>query len=110
MNNIFNRVFKCKIHRKKLDWLKRLFQIDPDYMMLVAGCAVLFNIILGLVLHGVCRIPHGHSHGSGKHNHIHSGNNNHEHFSNFQSDSESDDDEFEDSLNKRDIENVSSKF
>ena len=36
-------------------------------MMIVAGCAVLFNIILGLVLHGICKVPHSHSHGGHSH-------------------------------------------
>ena len=36
-------------------------------MMIVAGCAVLFNIILGLVLHGICKVPHSHSHGGDSH-------------------------------------------
>jgi Co/Zn/Cd efflux system component len=42
-------------------------------MMIVAGCAVAFNILLGFVLHGV---PHGHSHGGGGgggHGHSHGG-------------------------------------
>ena len=38
------------------------FEVDPVPMMVVAGSAVLFNIVLGFVLHGV---PHGHSHGGG---------------------------------------------
>jgi len=38
------------------------FDVDPDPMMIVAGCAVFFNIVLGLLLHG---LPHGHSHGGG---------------------------------------------
>merc|ERR1739848_722815 len=32
--------------------------------MIVAALAVVFNVILGLVLHGVCHIPHSHSHHS----------------------------------------------
>ena len=32
-------------------------------MMIVAGCAVVFNIVLALVLHGPCNISHSHSHG-----------------------------------------------
>ena len=78
-------------------------------MMLVAGCAVVFNIILGLVLHGVCGIPHGHSHGSAKHKHAHGGHNSHEHLSSLQSDSESENDEFEDSLSKKQVQTVSSQ-
>ena len=42
------------------------FEVDPVPMMVVAGSAVLFNIVLGFVLHGV---PHGHSHGGGGHSH-----------------------------------------
>ena len=33
-------------------------------MMIVAALAVAFNVILGLLLHGVCQIPHSHSHHS----------------------------------------------
>jgi zinc transporter 2 len=40
------------------------FQVNPNPMMIVASCAVLFNIILGLLLHGVPH-SHGHSHGGG---------------------------------------------
>ncbi len=48
------------------------FDVEPNPMMIVAACAVLFNIVLGLLLHGV---PHGHSHGGGGghgHSHRHS--------------------------------------
>lgn len=38
------------------------FQVESDIMIIVAGLAVVFNILLGLVLHGVCQIPHSHSH------------------------------------------------
>ena len=31
-------------------------------MIVVAGLAVGFNVVLGLVLHGWCQIPHSHSH------------------------------------------------
>jgi len=41
------------------------FEVEPDTMMIVAGCAVVFNIILGLLLHGVP--GHGHSHGGHSH-------------------------------------------
>ena len=54
------------------------FEVDPVPMMAVAGSAVLFNIVLGFVLHGV---PHGHSHGGGgsgdgsrTHSHLHHDN------------------------------------
>ena len=64
-------------------------------MMIVAGCAVLFNLILGVVLHGICKIPHshghshhGHSHDRKKHSHRHTKTHNHL----LSSGSESDDD------------------
>ena len=47
------------------------YDIDHDTMMGVAGAAVVFNIILGLCLHGVCQLPHGHSHGGGGGHHGH---------------------------------------
>ena len=37
--------------------------------MIVAGCAVVFNVILGVVLHGVCKIPHSHGHSHHGHSH-----------------------------------------
>jgi len=44
------------------------FQVDPNPMIAVASCAVIFNIILGLLLNGQ---HHGHSHGSNsKHSHL----------------------------------------
>jgi len=53
------------------------FEVDPIPMMAVAASAVLFNIVLGFVLHGV---PHSHSHGGGggggsrAHSHLHHDN------------------------------------
>jgi len=44
------------------------YEVECDYMMIVAACAVAFNIVLGLVLHGICKVPHSHSHG-GHHSH-----------------------------------------
>merc|ERR1739844_271403 len=47
--------------------------------MVVAGCAVVFNIVLGGLLHGA---PHGHTHGGGGGGHGHShaiGDMNHNH-------------------------------
>ena len=41
-------------------------------MLVVASAAVAFNILLGLTLHGVCGLGHGHSHGGG-HGHSHGG-------------------------------------
>jgi Co/Zn/Cd efflux system component len=38
------------------------FEVDSNPMMIVAGCAVVFNIILGVLLHGA---GHAHSHGGG---------------------------------------------
>ena len=43
------------------------FTVEPDPMMIVASCAVGFNIVLGFLLHGV---PHGHSHGHSDQPHI----------------------------------------
>ena len=68
-------------------------------MMFVAACAVAFNIILGLVLHGICKIPHSHGHG-GHHGHSHKHHSkSHEHLtsttSGLHSDSESDIDDLE---------------
>jgi Co/Zn/Cd efflux system component len=36
------------------------FEVESNPMMVVAGCAVVFNVVLGLLLHGA---GHGHSHG-----------------------------------------------
>jgi zinc transporter 2 len=44
------------------------FEVESNPMMIVAGCAVVFNIILGLLLHGA---GHVHSHGGGSHSHKH---------------------------------------
>ena len=46
------------------------FEVEHDPMIIVAICAVVFNIILGLLLNGVPHI-HGHSHGGSSHNHSH---------------------------------------
>ena len=46
------------------------FEIHETAMVVVASCAVVFNILLGLILHGVCGLGHGHSHGGG-HGHSH---------------------------------------
>ena len=45
------------------------FEIHGTAMVIVASCAVAFNILLGLILHGVCGLGHhhGHSHGGVKH-------------------------------------------
>ena len=40
----------------------REFEVEGDIMMIVAVMAVAFNVVLGLLLHGVCQIPHSHSH------------------------------------------------
>ena len=42
----------------------REFEVEGDIMMIVAALAVAFNVVLGLLLHGVCQIPHSHSHHS----------------------------------------------
>jgi len=51
------------------------FEIVEDAMMAVAGCAILFNILLGSILHGCLKVPHSHSHGGGggggSHGHSH---------------------------------------
>ena len=73
-------------------------------MMLVAGCAVVFNITLGLVLHGLCKIPHSHSHGHGhSHNHLEKGREHLTSSSKLHSDSETDSDDFEDSLRGKQV-------
>ena len=79
--------------------LQFYLKVEPDYMMFVAACAVAFNIILGLVLHGICKIPHSHGHG-GHHGHSHKHHSkSHEHLtsttSGLHSDSESDIDDLE---------------
>jgi len=48
------------------------FEIHDTTMLVVASAAVAFNILLGLTLHGVCGLGHGHSHGGG-HGHSHGG-------------------------------------
>ena len=40
------------------------FEVEPNPMIVVASCAVIFNILLGLLLRGVPH-SHGHSHGGG---------------------------------------------
>ena len=40
------------------------FDVNPNPMIVVASCAVIFNILLGLLLRGVPH-SHGHSHGGG---------------------------------------------
>jgi len=49
------------------------FEIHDNYMIMVASAAVIFNVLLGITLHGVCKIPHAHSHG-GHHGHSHGDN------------------------------------
>lgn len=56
------------------------FEVEGNAMMIVAALAVVFNVVLGLLLHGVCQVPHSHSHS------------NHSHFSNHHG-GESDDSE-----------------
>jgi len=48
------------------------FELHSQAMVVVASCAVAFNILLGFTLHGMCQLPHAHSHGGGGHNHGHS--------------------------------------
>jgi len=48
------------------------FEIHDTAMLVVATAAVVFNVLLGFTLHGVCNVPHAHSHGgSGGHHHSH---------------------------------------
>ena len=48
-----------------IHWIQtREFEVEGDIMLIVAALAVAFNVILGLLLHGVCQIPHSHSHHS----------------------------------------------
>jgi len=50
------------------------FEIHDTAMLVVACAAVVFNVVLGLTLHGVCKLPHAHSHGG----HGHAGHGHHE--------------------------------
>ncbi len=43
------------------------YEVQGRVMVIVAGCAVGFNILLGLLLHGCCQVPHSHSHGGHSH-------------------------------------------
>ena len=45
------------------------FEVEGNIMIIVAALAVGFNVFLGLLLHGICHIPHGHGHG---HSHLES--------------------------------------
>jgi len=48
------------------------FEIHDTAMLVVATAAVIFNVLLGFTLHGVCNVPHAHSHGGGGgHHHSH---------------------------------------
>merc|ERR1712141_459750 len=47
------------------------FDVNPNPMIVVASCAVIFNIVLGFLLRGVPH-SHGHSHGAGGGHHKHS--------------------------------------
>ncbi|CAG0886985.1 unnamed protein product [Darwinula stevensoni] len=45
--------------------IRQDFEVDTDVMLIVSATAVAMNVILGLVLHGMCHLPgisHGHSH------------------------------------------------
>ena len=50
------------------------FEIHDTAMLVVACAAVVFNVVLGLTLHGVCKLPHAHSHGG----HGHDGHGHHD--------------------------------
>ena len=94
--------------------LQFYLKVEPDYMMFVAACAVVFNIILGLVLHGICKIPHSHGHG-GHHGHSHKHRSkSHEHLtsakSGLHSDSESDIDDLEKSNHEKHVRDISIRF
>ena len=43
------------------------YEVEGNAMLIVAALAVGFNVTLGLLLHGVCQVPHSHSHG---HSHL----------------------------------------
>ena len=95
-------------------FLQFYLKVEPDYMMFVASCAVAFNIILGLVLHGICKIPHSHGHG-GHHGHSHKHHSkSHEHLtsttSGLHSDSESDIDDLEKSNREKHVRDISISF
>jgi len=51
------------------------FEIHDTAMLAVASAAVVFNLLLGYTLHGVCNLPHAHSHGG----HAHDGDHGHSH-------------------------------
>jgi len=56
------------------------FEIHDNAMLVVATAAVIFNVLLGFTLHGVCKMPHAHSHGGGGgHGHGHNGGHGHGH-------------------------------
>jgi len=52
------------------------FEIHDTAMLVVASAAVVFNVVLGFTLHGVCKLPHAHSHGGldAQHGHSHEEN------------------------------------
>ncbi|XP_049880044.1 zinc transporter 2-like isoform X2 [Pectinophora gossypiella] len=57
LTGIFVYVAAARLHSGE-------YNVEPDYMMLVSGCGVIFNVILALVLHGCASdIAHHHSHG-----------------------------------------------
>ncbi|KAG1693482.1 Zinc transporter 2 [Nymphon striatum] len=58
--------------------IKHEFHIDADIMIIVAGSGVAMNILMGVVLHGMCNC-HTHSHGFGNHGHSHGGGDGHSH-------------------------------
>ncbi|XP_061724244.1 proton-coupled zinc antiporter SLC30A2-like isoform X1 [Cydia pomonella] len=66
LTGIFVYVAAIRIH-------SRDFDIEPDAMMVVSGCGVIFNIILAVVLHGCSGIAHHHTHGGAActHGHTH---------------------------------------
>lgn len=58
------------------------FELHSSAMLIVATCAVIFNVFLGITLHGglaICRLPHGHSHSGGGGGHQHLGGHDHSH-------------------------------
>lgn len=48
------------------------YEVEPDTMMVTAGIGVLFNLLIGVMLHWVSsRAGHGHVHGHGHSHHAH---------------------------------------
>ena len=59
------------------------FEVEGDVMIIVAALAVGFNVVLGLLLHGLCHIPHSHGHSHG-HSHLENQSDDEEESTDFQ--------------------------